>query len=584
MNYSKQFIASRFTFCVRVLLLFIVAGGILNGCEQSGSGHSESSPNKTGPEFVVCATGEGKLVSDVVSALGREKGVAARVRLMSGTFDVLKAVRKPDNSPCHAIIVSASSWLDLNMPAGVLRDRVSLMTTQLVVGLTDEAVNRIGLKHLTGGNEKNIISPAQLMNLIRGGKLKLAVPTTTSNAGVSFLLLATSAFAGEPTALTKEQVEDQAIVLQNRDVMSKVLVRGGSSELKDWFLANSNEADGMVNYAGLIAQYNQQVSQGSGEVSGPRVLKLFYLNPTYQADVPMSYVVKKNDSPELAQFYRDLVVRLMTADVQRSFYRGGYHPASLEFASEVAPTDFFKPEWGFDAQVEENLAFFIIPDNSQLLAFVRQSYEAYRKSAYVGLVVDFSGSMLDAMGRGDKTQRYRRAYEALEFLLSDDRMEEIGLPYRDGPAGDKVSVVPFSTDVISMDAPAVADSPAARRQQLRWLRNQEPGGKTALYKAVNASLLKYQMLANSKEKQKDLACTIVLLTDGIANVGDLDSMFAEVNTEVRNQCVVFAIGIGEADERQLRDVVRPFEGQVFLYQGGEGALIALMRKAFGANR
>lgn len=154
----------------------------------------------------------------------------------------------------------------------------------------------------------------------------------------------------------------------------------------------------------------------------------------------------------------------------------------------------------------------------------------------LALVIDKSGSMAD----GDKMSRVKESLRVMLEKLRDD---------------DIVSIIVFDTDAdVLFPAQRIGNGNAIRRV----IESIQPNGSTNLHAGL---MLGYKEAR--KNFQKDATNRVILLTDGIANVGTTDpTKIAAESSELNGQGVdLSTIGVGlELNNDLLRSLAKSGRG------------------------
>lgn len=154
----------------------------------------------------------------------------------------------------------------------------------------------------------------------------------------------------------------------------------------------------------------------------------------------------------------------------------------------------------------------------------------------LALVIDKSGSMLD----GDKMSRVKESLRVMLDKLRDD---------------DIVSIIVFDTDAeVLFPAQRIGNGDRIRRA----IESIEPNGSTNLHSGLMLGYKEAQ-----KNFQKDATNRVILLTDGIANVGTTDpKRIAAESSEFNGRGVdLSTIGVGlELNNELLRTLAKSGRG------------------------
>ena len=122
---------------------------------------------------------------------------------------------------------------------------------------------------------------------------------------------------------------------------------------------------------------------------------------------------------------------------------------------------------------------------------------------------------------------------------------------------DKIYVIPFDDIVKST---IMTDNGRETSSMLTRINGLDVGGQTNLYGCAQSAISEIQNLGDNYTK------TIILMTDGEANVGSFEELRSTYMSSVaRNneKIPIYSIMFGSARERQLRDIAELTNGKVF---------------------
>ena len=106
------------------------------------------------------------------------------------------------------------------------------------------------------------------------------------------------------------------------------------------------------------------------------------------------------------------------------------------------------------------------------------------------------------------------------------------------------------------------------------INNLNLNGSTALYPASIAAL---KILENENEDK--YVSSVILMTDGLANVGTFSSLIQYYN-KINKEIPIYSITFGDADEDELGQIADLTNGKVF---DGKTSLIEAFKKVRGYN-
>ena len=214
-----------------------------------------------------------------------------------------------------------------------------------------------------------------------------------------------------------------------------------------------------------------------------------------------------------------------------NYFDGGYQPLIDEFniTLEAAPSPFSDPDrvmLRVGVQAPEVLSDLVIPES-------------------VVLVMDRSGSMGETAGPGDRPmERMALAHEAVELLLS-------GLPGR-----TRVGVVAYN------DRSTTILDPTRVSGNADWIMDEirsrvQPGGSTN----AEAGLVRGFDMA-LREADEGRAVLVILLSDGVANVGATrtDDLLEEIGERGDIGLTTIGVGLGPFNDELMEQLANRADG------------------------
>ena len=136
---------------------------------------------------------------------------------------------------------------------------------------------------------------------------------------------------------------------------------------------------------------------------------------------------------------------------------------------------------------------------------------------------------------------------------------------------DKIDVIPFGSDILATWSTSKGLS---KKTILDNINNLNLNGSTALYPASIAAL---KILEN--ENDDKYVSSVILMTDGLANVGTFSSLVQYYN-KINKEIPIYSITFGDADEDELGQIADLTNGKVF---DGKTSLIEAFKKVRGYN-
>ena len=180
-----------------------------------------------------------------------------------------------------------------------------------------------------------------------------------------------------------------------------------------------------------------------------------------------------------------------------------------------------------------------------------------KKPVHVVFCLDYSGSMY-----GDG---FDELSEAMRQVLIGT---ENNIRFTDR---DKIDVIAFSSNIIDIWS---SSSGLSREDIYDYIESTPVDGATALYLAATKGL---EIL--NKENSSEYIPSIILMTDGQANVGTMSSLRSYYKS-IKKDIPIYSITFGNADEDELEEIAELTNGKVF---DGKGNLAKAFKKVRGYN-
>ena len=269
-----------------LLLALCTCLTLFSGC---GSG-TESADADTvlgsgGDVLRIISGSENAELEPILEDFAEEEGVRIEMTYQ-GSLDIMRLLGE-DNIPYDAVWPASSLWLNAGDTGHRIKHAESVSITPVVFGIRQSLAESLGFT----GRE---VSVSDLLNAIQNDGLRFCMTSATqSNSGASAYIGFLYALLGNPEVITAEDLRDDTLRTQMRELLSGVDRSSGSSDwLKEMFL--EGDYDAMVNYECLIIQANQEL-----EARGEEPLYLVYpYDGLSIADSPLGYVDKGDSKKE----------------------------------------------------------------------------------------------------------------------------------------------------------------------------------------------------------------------------------------------------------------------------------------------
>ncbi len=548
-----QRVVQHVTYC---LLLCTVA--LLSACKKAEppppAPVSTAVPFAVIQDFKVLATSDLRDAQPLEQMVEKATGVRLRFRF-GGTMESTEAVQN-GKAEADAAWFANAKYL-LSDPQGQARVKLQdkIMLSPIVVGVSESHAKTLGWDKPEVAAK---ITWKTIADAAKNGQLKYALSNpATSNQGFMALMGVAAAASQKAEALTAADVDRAAI---SGFIKGYKLPGDNSSYLSDKFIEQQGpRLNAFINYESWLLSLNQ-----SGKLKEKLTLiypqegiatadyPLMLLNDTRREDYQKVVAYLKGDEAQtwLATTTLRRPVNADVAKAQASLYPQGKLLVELPFSPDRALADGL-----IDAYLND-----------------------FRTPIASTFVLDVSGSM---NGGGRRAQ----LVQALQYIAGDDASltgriarltsrEKIWmLPFSETPQQPVYFEVPATkiaaNSTLNNTAKGVqvqADT-ATKKELLANVRdyadNLRMNGGTALYDAV---LLALENMNLERQKNPNYQYSVVAFTDGENNKGrDLAAFkaaYAALPEDVK-AIPVFMVVFGEANERDLKDLVATTGGRLF---------------------
>jgi Ca-activated chloride channel homolog len=496
--------------------------------------------------FNVLATSDLRDAQPLEAMVLKATGVQLKFRY-GGTMESTEAVQN-GKADADAAWFANAKYL-LSDPQGQARVKLQdkIMLSPIVVGVSESQAKTLGWDKPEVAAKitwKTITKAAQ------DGQLKYALSNpATSNQGFMALMGVAAAASQKSEALTAQDVDRGAI---SGFIKGYKLPGDNSTYLSEKFIEQQGtRVNAYINYESILLTLNQ-----SGKLK--EKLRLIYpLEGVATADYPLMLL---NDSKR--EDYQKVVAYLKGNDAQswlsQTTLRRAVNP-------EVA-----KAQLGLFPQGSVMVELPFSPDRALADGLIDAYLNEFRPPIASTFVLDVSGSM---NGGG----RRQQLVQALQYIAGDDASltgriarltsrEKIWmLPFSETPYPPTYFELPAGKP--SAKGVQVQTDTAAKQAVLVKVRDFADSlnmtGGTALYDAVLEALKKMNA---ERQKNPNYQYSVVAFTDGENNKGrglaEFKTAYAALPEDVK-AIPVFMVLFGEANERDLKDLVATTGGRIF---------------------
>lgn len=491
--------------------------------------------------FKILSSSENKpLEEDILAYFKKEK-----VKVEIEYDDTLKIMKKINNgTKCDAVWVSNSIWLYMidNKDVSIINSK-STSINPVIFGITKSKAESLGF---TKGN----VYTKDIVHAIKQGKLKFSMANPVStNSGASAYLGILSTLAGNPEVLTEKMINNKSLK-NDLKTFFKGLERGSGDEnfLEELFINGDYEA--VVSYESSIININKKLEAQKKEP----LYAIYPIDGVSISDSPIAYMDNKNTTKkEIFDKFQAYLLgnegqKVLAKYGRRTWYGG---------INKNSDKTIFNPKWGIDTTT------YITPTKYPSTTVIKKALALYqtelRKPIHVVFCLDYSSSMY---GDGIK-----QLTDAMNYILTDKAEEEL-LQFT---SVDKIDIVPFGSEAWE---PWSTKDGSNTKEILDKINSKSPNGMTALYPAAEKAI---DLLKDEDTSKYNVS--VILMTDGNANIGTFASLRTKYNT-LKKDIPIYSITFGSANEYQLREIAKLTNAKVF---DGKNNLIDAFKEVRGYN-
>lgn len=460
------------------------------------------------------------------------------------------------NLPPYDVFWFASTVFEQigNERCGKLVDSKPMFSSPVVFAGWRNVMDRLGF---TPGSNTAI---QQIQDVVESGKAKVWITNPTqSNSGATAFFGFLNYFAGNPPgkALTQEQLDSEPVRTAITRFMSKFDHTPPSTKtLMDECVAAPDRCDAVFTYEALVIEMNRE-----RVAKGEEPMTVVYPQGSLAfADSPLGFLPHGDAAEKQANFAK-LQAYLLSPQAQQKVLELGRRPVnssglSLPNLSQELRDTVFRADWGIVTDRQEQPIRF--PAASVIESALYNYNLEYRQPGNFVYCLDGSGSM-----QGDG---WNGVEQAADILFDPDTARKYMLL-----ANPRDSTTVFIFDDGIKGGPWTVNG--NRREDLLGLRtditNSEAGGGTNIRGCLQRAVDVFRSYGDDGRKR-----AVVLMTDGQDGGHD--------NTPIQELAAmgipVIAIGFGDVDEYDLRDVIAAGTGGTYIHKD---SVVSALRDAAG---
>ena len=525
---------------VIIIAILIIAGIGIAAQEEIENGINSFISDDTG-EFKIISSTENKDLENIIKKYARENNIDLSIEY-AGTIDIMDRLNSGEKF--DAVWTSNSIWLYMLNNSSKVKNSKSTSINPVVFGIKKSKANELGFI----GKD---IYTKDILSAIKSKKLKFSMSSATqTNTGATAYLGFVSTLAGNPEILKEQDLKNQSLKENLKELFSGVTRSSGSDEfLEEMFLNGDYEA--VVTYETSIININKKLEQ-----QGKEPLYIIYAKDGVSiSDSPFAYIDNSDDSKQ--EQFTKIQSYILSNEGQQELVKTGRR-VWYGGTNNNADKAVFNPNWGIDTTK------YLVPVKYPSTSVIKTALGIYqtelRKPIHAVFCLDYSGSMY---GDGNN-----QLVKAMEFILDEKQASKNLLQFSEK---DKISIIPFSGEIL---AKWHTDNGTNTAELINRIKKLDPTGQTNIYLASQTAL---DILKN--EDTNKYNTSIILMTDGASNSGSLQQLHSKY-ISIKKDIPIYSIMFGDASSYQLDGIARLTNAKVF---DGRTNLLEAFKQVRGYN-
>ena len=423
-----------------------------------------------------------------------------------------------------AVWMSNSTWLYMSSKARILNSK-STNINPVVFGMKKSKAEQLGFVD-------NDVYNKDIINAIKSGKLKYVMSSVTkTNTGLISYLGFLNVLSGSPEILTSDMLKSKKLVSDLKTLFSGVQRVSGSDDFLNEMFLNSNEYEAVLATESALIEINKKL-----ESSNKEPLYLIYpVDGVSINDSPFAYIDNnQNKLEEFNKIQSFILSKESQSELEKMGKRTWYGGIN-----ENADSSSFKKSWGIDTTK------YLIPLKYPSKAVMDEAIELYldelRKPSATVFCLDVSGSM---SGTGEMELK-----NAMETVLDYEKAKQDKIQFS---PNDKIFIIPFSDYEYNT---FYTNNGRDTSDLIKRINSLNSAGGTDLYGCAAKAL------KTLRQESNDYIKTIILMTDGQANVGSYQNLYIEYS--LGEKIPIYGITFGNARENDLLEIANLTNAKVF---------------------
>lgn len=510
-------------FIVLLLVVILISEQDSNKQEKITNKINSSMAESKTP-FRIISSSENEDLYPILSKFAQDNNIKLEVEY-AGTLEIMEKLN--DGESYDAVWTSNSIWLYMLDKNVKVTESKSTSINPVVFGVSKEKARELGFLDRE-------LKTQDILDAIKSGNLKFSMsnPTQTNTGATAYLGLLTT-LAGNPEVLRKEHLENENLKSDLVSLFSGMERSSGSEAfLEDLIVKGNYEA--VVTYESSIININKKLEKQNKE---PLYI-LYPIDGVSISDSPLAYIDNKDEKKK--EIFKKLQNYILSKDVQKQLENKGRR-TWYGGINENVNKEIFNPNWGIDTTK------YIVPvkyPNTEIIKTALNIYQTeLRKPLHIVFCLDYSGSM--------KGSGFVELVKAMNYILTP---EEAGKDLLQFGSKDKITVIPFSTNVINT---WTTENGEQTEELKRKIFDLTPTGSTNIYDTSTRAL---EIL--NEENQEIYNTSVILMTDGLSNRGNYNNLEWYYN-KINKDIPIYSIMFGEAYEYELEKISELTNAKVF---------------------
>ena len=477
--------------------------------------------------FVLISSYDNRVYNDELMSFADKNGINLTIEY----YDDLEAIDMlEENSKNYdALWLSNSTWVYMLDNVRTSNSK-SININPVVFGVKKSKAKELGFID-------NKIYSRDIINAIKSNKLKYVMSSVVkTNTGLVSYLGFLNSLAGSPEILTSSMLNNKKLQDDLISLFSGVERVSGSQDFLTSMFLNNSEYEAVIASESELININKQLTN-----KGLETLYLLYpVDGVAVNDSPFAYVENSQGKEEQFDKLQSFLLSKESQNKLESLGKRTWYGGIKENADSRA----FKKEWGIDTT--KYLIASKYPSKAVINEAIDLYIELFRKESATVFCLDFSGSMY---GEGEKQLK-----EAMEYILNEESARKDRIQFS---KKDIVMVIPFSDYV---QGTVRTNNGKETDDLIQRINYSYASGGTNLYGCASQAMKELESVSDKYTK------TVVLMTDGSANIGSYNSFAYDYNRSIeiqKNKVPVYGILFGNAVRYQLEDIASLTNAKVF---------------------